>query len=101
MTERAYGSPDAFRRALTDRLRAVARESRWDLAQLQRQMAYDRLLERLYFVDDGWIVKARLDSSLVTSASAPRSTSTSIVRRRSRSQRRSSARPLFAILVTG
>ncbi len=55
--ERAYGSPDAFRRALTDRLRAVARESRWDLAQLQRQMAYDRLLERLYFVDDGWIVK--------------------------------------------
>lgn len=55
--ERSYGSPNAFRRALTDRLRAVAREGRWDLAQLQRQMAYDRLLERLYFVDDGWIVK--------------------------------------------
>ena len=55
--ERGYGSPDAFRRALTDRLRAAARESRWDLPQLQRQMAYDRLLERLYFVDDGWIVK--------------------------------------------
>jgi hypothetical protein len=57
MAERGYGSPDAFRRALTDRLRAAARESRWDLPQLQRQMAYDRLLERLYFVDDGWIVK--------------------------------------------
>jgi hypothetical protein len=28
------------------------------LQQLQRQMAYDRLLERLYLVDDGWIVKA-------------------------------------------
>jgi hypothetical protein len=55
--ERGYGSPNAFRRALTDRLRAAAAESRWDLAQLQRQMAYDRLLERLYFVDDGWIVK--------------------------------------------
>lgn len=55
--ERGYGSPDAFRRALTDRLRAAARESRWGLPQLQRQMAYDRLLERLYFVDDGWIVK--------------------------------------------
>lgn len=54
---RAYGSPNAFRRALTDRLRATAVESRWNLAQLQRQMAYDRLLERLYFVDDGWIVK--------------------------------------------
>lgn len=57
MTERTYGSPDAFRRALTDRLRALARESRWGLGQLQRQMAYDRLLERLYLVDDGWIVK--------------------------------------------
>jgi hypothetical protein len=55
--QRTYGSPNAFRRALTDRLQAAARESRWDLAQLQRQMAYDRLLERLYFVDDGWIVK--------------------------------------------
>lgn len=52
-----YGSPGAFRRALTDRLRAMARESRWTLPQLQRQIAYDRLLERLYLVDDGWIVK--------------------------------------------
>jgi Nucleotidyl transferase AbiEii toxin, Type IV TA system len=55
--QRTYGSPDAFRRALTDRLRAAARESRWNLPQLQRQMGYDRLLERLYFIDDGWIVK--------------------------------------------
>ncbi|HET7484845.1 MAG TPA: nucleotidyl transferase AbiEii/AbiGii toxin family protein, partial [Solirubrobacterales bacterium] len=29
----------------------------WSLSQLQRQMAYDRLLERLYLVDEGWIVK--------------------------------------------
>lgn len=56
--ERAgYGSPRAFRRALTDRLRSIAAESRWALPQLQRQFAYDRLLERLYAVDDGWIVK--------------------------------------------
>jgi hypothetical protein len=27
------------------------------LQQLQRQMAYDRLLERLYLVDEGWIIK--------------------------------------------
>ena len=53
----SYGSPSAFRRALTDRLRARAEEGRWTLAQLQRQMAYDRLLERLYLVDEGWIVK--------------------------------------------
>jgi hypothetical protein len=54
---RGYGSPAAFRRALTDKLRAKAETSRWALPQLQRQMAYDRLLERLYLVDDGWVVK--------------------------------------------
>lgn len=55
--ERSYGSPAAFRRALTDRLRAKAKDSRWSLAQLQRQFAYDRLLERLYLIDRDWIVK--------------------------------------------
>jgi len=54
---RSYGSPAAFRRALTDKLRDLAKTSRWSLPQLQRQLAYDRLLERLYLVDDGWIVK--------------------------------------------
>ena len=54
---RSYGSPAAFRRALTDKLRELAKTSRWTLPQLQRQIAYDRLLERLYLVDDGWIVK--------------------------------------------
>lgn len=52
-----YESPTAFRRALTDKLRALAETSRWALPQLQRQIAYDRLLERLYLVDDGWVVK--------------------------------------------
>ena len=55
--DRGYASPAAFRRALTDRLRALAKEGKWTLTQLQRQMAYDRLLERLYQFDDGWIVK--------------------------------------------
>ena len=55
--ERSYASPAAFRRALTDKLKNAAKESRWTLAQLQRQMAYDRLLERLYLEDQGWIVK--------------------------------------------
>jgi hypothetical protein len=53
----SYGSPTAFRRALTDKLRNAAETSRWTLPELQRQMAYDRLLERLYRVDDRWIVK--------------------------------------------
>jgi hypothetical protein len=54
---RSYRSPGDFRRALTDKLRDLAATSRWTLQQLQRQMAYDRLLERLYFVDEGWIIK--------------------------------------------
>ena len=53
----AYPSPQAFRQALTDKLREAATTSPWTLSQLQRQMAYDRLLERLYLVDDGWVVK--------------------------------------------
>jgi Nucleotidyl transferase AbiEii toxin, Type IV TA system len=52
-----YATPAAFRRALTDKLKSLASESRWELPQLQRQFAYDRLLERLYLMDDGWIVK--------------------------------------------
>jgi hypothetical protein len=55
--DQSYGSPAAFRRALTDKLRDMAKTSRWSLPQLQRQIAYDRLLERLYLIDDGWIVK--------------------------------------------
>ena len=53
----SYSSPAAFRRALTDKLRDLATSSQWALPQLQRQMAYDRLLERLYLVDQDWIVK--------------------------------------------
>lgn len=55
--EERYGTPAAFRAALTDRVARAARESRWSVQQLQRQVAYDRLLERLYLVDDGWVVK--------------------------------------------
>jgi hypothetical protein len=44
---RGYGSPAAFRQALTAKLKAKAEEGPWTLAQLQRPMAYDRLLERL------------------------------------------------------
>jgi hypothetical protein len=56
----SYGSPAAFRRALTDKLRARTGSSRWTLPQLQRQMAYDRLLERMYLVNDGWVVKGAI-----------------------------------------
>jgi hypothetical protein len=55
--EDRYATPASFRRALTDRLKQATTASRWTFQQLQRQVAYDRLLERLYLVDDGWIVK--------------------------------------------
>lgn len=55
--QRSYRSPAAFRRALTEKLKNKAKTSRWSLTQLQRQMAYDRLLERLYLVDEGWVIK--------------------------------------------
>lgn len=54
---RHYASPKDFRRALTDKLRHLAKDSRWELPQLQRQIAYDRLLVRLYMTDEGWILK--------------------------------------------
>ena len=53
----SYSSPQAFRQALTAKLRKLAKAGPWTLPQLQRQIAYDRLLERLYLVDDGWVVK--------------------------------------------
>jgi hypothetical protein len=52
-----YATPIAFRRALTDRLKSLAGTSRWTLPQLQRHVAYDGLLERLYQFDQGWVVK--------------------------------------------
>jgi Nucleotidyl transferase AbiEii toxin, Type IV TA system len=56
-----YATPGAFRRALTDKLRAMASaEGRWPLPDLQRQFAYDRLLARLYLLDDGWILKGSI-----------------------------------------
>lgn len=57
MRSHSYPSPQAFRQALTDKLREASTVGPWTLSQLQRQIAYDRLLERLYFVDDGWVVK--------------------------------------------
>jgi hypothetical protein len=55
--ERRYATPAAMRRALTDRLTTTSRGSRWTLAHLQRQLAYDRLLERLYQHEAGWVLK--------------------------------------------
>jgi hypothetical protein len=52
-----YKTPDAARRAVTDKLRVEAANGPWPLADLQRQYAYDQLVERLYRTDDGWVIK--------------------------------------------
>ncbi len=55
--EPPYATPQAARSAVTDRLRRYAADSPWPLPDLQRQYAYDQLVERLYRVDDGWVIK--------------------------------------------
>lgn len=49
-----YGSPGAFRRALTDRLRAIAVESRWALPHLRRERVGATLWEQGRLVP-GWL----------------------------------------------
>jgi hypothetical protein len=98
---RAYGSPTAFRRALTDRLKENARTGRWTLPQLQRQFAYDRLLERLYLVDDGWVFKGAI--ALLARGIGVRATVDIDVYRRllGRLLRQHSARPRTEISAIG
>lgn len=45
---RTYNSAHAFRRALEDRLAAAAKAENIDLQRLRRQVAFDRLLVRLF-----------------------------------------------------
>lgn len=52
-----YVTPEAARRAVTDRLKVQATHGPWTLADLQRQYAYDQLVERLYRIDDQWVIK--------------------------------------------
>lgn len=47
------GLPDG----VDQRLRRLAESSPWTLAELQRQFAYDRFLQRLNAGDDGWVLK--------------------------------------------
>lgn len=53
-----YASPGAFRSALNDRLRAQATRTGTDLGRLQRQLAYERFLARLFsVVGEAWVLK--------------------------------------------
>ena len=53
-----YASAGALRRALEDRLRQTANTEQVDLARLPRQVAFDRLLSRLFRSDEiPWALK--------------------------------------------
>lgn len=55
---KSYATASAFRRALEDRLAAQSRIDHIDLQRLRRQVAFDRLLVRLFM--DGnppWLLK--------------------------------------------
>lgn len=48
MEPKKYATAAAFRRALEDRLQAIASKEGVDLQRLRRQVAFDRLLARLF-----------------------------------------------------
>jgi len=53
-----YETPQAFRNALEARLRNTAQERGNDLQRLQRRVAFERLLARLFMLDDPpWLLK--------------------------------------------
>ena len=53
-----YGTPQAFRTALETRLRVMAQEGAIDLQRLQRRVAFERLLARLFTTEDPpWLLK--------------------------------------------
>ena len=48
MEPKKYATAAAFRRALEDRLQDIARKEGVDLQRVRRQVAFDRLLARLF-----------------------------------------------------
>lgn len=55
---RRYATPAALRAALEDRLKAMAAEQGLDLQRLRRQVAFDRLLCRLFrHAESPWLLK--------------------------------------------
>jgi hypothetical protein len=53
-----YATASAFRKALEDRLRRIAQEEKVDVNRLRRQVAFDRLLARLFLPDQAsWVLK--------------------------------------------
>jgi len=71
--ERKYATPTAFRRALEDRLKAIAVKEKSDFQRLCREVAFDRLLARLFarpeppwILKGGYAMELRLKEARVT-----------------------------------
>lgn len=64
--QRQYATPGAFRTALEARLNEGARRDGVDLHRLRRQVAFDRLLARMFDpsqgLPDGWVLKGATPS---------------------------------------
>lgn len=54
---RKYPNPTAFRQALEERLQAIAKKENVDLERLRREVAFDRLLARLFSQKSHWLLK--------------------------------------------
>lgn len=55
---KAYATATAFRRALEDRLGAIAKDEGVDLQRIRRQVSFDRLLSRLFIgPNPPWVLK--------------------------------------------
>jgi hypothetical protein len=54
---RRYASPTAFRQAIEGRLKQWAKEEGGDLSRYRRQLAFDRLLARLFSTATPWVLK--------------------------------------------
>ena len=76
MEPKKYATAASFRRALEDRLQAIARKEGVDLQRLRRQVAFDRLLARLFQEEDpnhlpcvlkgGYAMELRIKSARTT-----------------------------------
>lgn len=55
---KTYATAMAFRRALEDRLKQIAKAEKFDFQRLMREVAFDRLLARLFAREDApWLLK--------------------------------------------
>ena len=70
---KTYRTPEALRRALEDRLIATSRRGGGDLPRMRRQVAFDRLLCRLFanpnapwLLKGGYAMELRIKSARTT-----------------------------------